>query len=163
MVGGNITPVAEANIYNDPEAADTVFNSGLPIKMIGLDVTHKVFLSDNDILKLSLMDNHTGKFLKKISNFYIDYYRETKNMDWCFFHDATAVIAFTNPELFNFKEGKVFVSKDNLTRGQTVIFEKDRMHETLIDNGRKNVYIANKVDSEMVIHNFLEVARNNML
>ena len=163
MAGGNITPVAEANIYNDPEAADTVFSSGLTIKMIGLDVTHKVFLSDNDILKLSLMNNHSGKFLKKISNFYINFYRDTKNMDGCFFHDATAVIAFTNPELFNFKEGKVFVSKDNLTRGQTVIFEKDRMHETLIDDGRKNVYIANKVESEMVILNFLEVARNNML
>ena len=163
MAGGNITPVAEANIYNDPEAADLVFNSGLKITMVGLDVTHKVFLSDSDILKLSLVANRTGKFLKKISNYYINFYRETKNMDGCFFHDATAVIAFTNPELFKFKEGKVFVSKDNLTRGQTVIFEKDRMHETLIDDGRKNVYIANKVDSEMVIHNFLEVARNNML
>ena len=91
MAGGNITPVAEANMYNDPEAADLVFNSGLPIKMIGLDVTHKVFLSDSDISKLSLMENHSGKFLKKISNFYINFYKETKNMDGCFFHDATAV------------------------------------------------------------------------
>lgn len=84
-------------------------------------------------------------------------------MDGCFFHDATAVIAFTNPELFNFKEGKVFVSKDNLTRGQTVIFEKDRMHETLVDNGRKDIYVADKVESEKVIFKFLEIAKNYMI
>ena len=54
LAGGNITPVAEANIYNDPEAAEIVFKSGLPIIMVGLDVTHKVFLSQIDIDKLSL-------------------------------------------------------------------------------------------------------------
>ena len=162
MAGGNITPVAEANIYNDPEAADTVFSSGLAIKMIGLDVTHKVFLSDNDVLKLSLMDNHSGKFLKKISNFYINFYRETKNMDGCFFHDATAVIAFTNPELFESKKGKVFVSKDDLTRGQTVVFDSHREHEILPADDRKNINIANNVNSEKVIFEFLEIAKNHM-
>ncbi|MFL2813812.1 MAG: nucleoside hydrolase [Candidatus Puniceispirillales bacterium] len=162
MAGGNITPVAEANIYNDPEAADTVFNSGVPITMVGLDVTHKVFLSDNNILKLSLMDNHSGKFLKKISNFYINFYRETKNMDGCFFHDATAVIAFTNPELFEFKNGKVFVSKDDLTRGQTVVFDRHRKHETLPADDRKNINIANDVNSEKIICEFLKIAKNHM-
>ena len=162
MAGGNITPVAEANIYNDPEAAETVFNSGLPIKMVGLDVTHKVFLSHNDISKLSLMDNHSGKFLKKISNFYINFYRETRNMDGCFFHDATAVIAFTNPELFEFKKGKVFVSKDDLTRGQTVVFDSHTEHETLPADDRKNINIANDVKSEKVICEFLEIAKNHM-
>ena len=162
MAGGNITPVAEANIYNDPEAADLVFNSGLKITMVGLDVTHKVFLSDNDISKLSLMDNHSGKFLKNISNFYINFYRKTKNMDGCFFHDATAVIAFTNPELFDFKKGKVFVSKDDLTRGQTVIFDSQREHETVPGDDRKNINIANNVNSEKVIFEFLEIAKNHM-
>jgi len=162
MAGGNITPVAEANIYNDPEAAETVFNSGLPIKMVGLDVTHKVFLSHNDISKLSLMDNHSGKFLKKISNFYINFYRETRNMDGCFFHDATSVIAFTNPELFEFKKGKVFVSKDDLTRGQTVVFDSHTEHETLPADDRKNINITIDVNSEKVIFEFLEIAKNHM-
>ena len=56
LAGGNITPVAEANIYNDPEAAEIVFKSGLPIIMVGLDVTHKVFLSQKDIDKLSSLN-----------------------------------------------------------------------------------------------------------
>ena len=162
MAGGNITPVAEANIYNDPEAADTVFNSGLPITMVGLDVTHKVFLSDSDISKLSLLGNHSGKFLKKISNFYINFYRETRNMDGCFFHDATSVIAFTNPELFEFKKGKVFVSKDDLTRGQTVVFDSHTEHETLPADDRKNINITIDVNSEKVIFEFLEIAKNHM-
>ena len=162
MVGGNITPVAEANIYNDPEAADIIFNSGLAITMVGLDVTHKVFLSDSDISKLSSIGNQSGKFLKNISNFYINFYRETRNMDGCFFHDATAVIAFTNPKLFDFKKGKVFISKDDLTRGQTVVFDSNREHEILPTDDRKNINIANNVNSEKVIFQFLEIAINHM-
>ena len=162
MAGGNITPVAEANMYNDPEAADIIFNSGLAITMVGLDVTHKVFLSDSDISKLSSIGNQSGKFLKNISNFYINFYRETRNMDGCFFHDATAVIAFTNPKLFEFKKGKVFVSKDDLTRGQTVVFDSHRVHETLPAGDRKNINIANDVNSEKVIFEFLEIANNHM-
>ena len=106
LAGGNITPVAEANIYNDPEAAEIVFKSGLPIIMVGLDVTHKVFLSQEDIDKLSSLNN-SGKFLKKISNTYMKFYKDTKNMDGCFFHDATAVIAMTNPEFFKYKVANI--------------------------------------------------------
>ena len=84
LSGGNITPVAEANIYNDPEAAEIVFKSGLPIIMVGLDVTHKVFLSQKDIDKLSSLNN-SGKFLEQISNIYIKFYKDTRNMDGCFF------------------------------------------------------------------------------
>ncbi len=76
--GGNISPVAEANIYNDPEAAEIVFKSGLPIIMVGLDVTHKVFLSQKDIDKLSSLNN-SGKFLEKISNIYIKFYKDSRN------------------------------------------------------------------------------------
>ena len=135
LAGGNITPVAEANIYNDPEAAEIVFKSGLPIIMVGLDVTHKVFLSQKDIDKLSSLNN-SGKFLEKISNIYIKFYKDTKNMDGCFFHDATAVIAMTNPEFFKYKNARVYVSKDNLTRGQTVVYLKDLKHETTINDNR---------------------------
>ena len=159
LAGGNITPVAEANIYNDPEAAEIVFKSGLPIIMVGLDVTHKVFLSQKDIDKLSSLNN-SGKFLEKISNIYIKFYKDTRNMDGCFFHDATAVIAMTNPEFFKYKNARVYVSKDNLTRGQTVVYLKDLKHETTINDDRDFVKVLYDVESKNVISEYLKVAEN---
>ena len=159
LAGGNITPVAEANIYNDPEAAEIVFKSGLPIIMVGLDVTHKVFLSQKDIDTLSSLNN-SGKFLEKISNIYIKFYKDTRNMDGCFFHDATAVIAMTNPEFFKYKNARVYVSKDNLTRGQTVVYLKDLKHETTINDDRDFVKVLYDVESKNVISEYLKVAEN---
>ena len=159
LAGGNITPVAEANIYNDPEAAEIVFKSGLPIVMVGLDVTHKVFLSQKDIDKLSLFNN-SGKFLKKISNIYMKFYKKTRNMDGCFFHDATAAIAMTNPEFFKYKNARVFVSLDNLTRGQTVVYLKDLKHETKTNDDRDFVKVLYDVESKNVISEYLKVAEN---
>ena len=159
LAGGNITPVAEANIYNDPEAAEIVFKSGLPIIMVGLDVTHKVFLSQKDIDKLSSLNN-SGKFLEKISNIYIKFYKDTRNMDGCFFHDATAVIAMTNPEFFKYKNARVYVSKDNLTRGQTVVYLKDLKHETKTNDDRDFVKVLYDVESKNVISEYLKVAEN---
>ena len=159
LAGGNITPVAEANIYNDPEAAEIVFKSGLPIIMVGLDVTHKVFLSQKDIDKLSSLNN-SGKFLKKISNIYMKFYKDTRNMDGCFFHDATAVIAMTNPEFFKYKVARVYVSQDNLTRGQTVVYLKDLKHETEINDNRGFVQVLYDVESKNVISEYLKVAEN---
>ncbi len=161
LAGGNITPVAEANIYNDPEAAEIVFKSGLPIIMVGLDVTHKVFLSQKDIDKLSSLNN-SGKFLKKISNIYMKFYKDTKDMDGCFFHDATAVIAMTNPEFFKYKVARVYVSQDNLTRGQTVVYLKDLKHEKEINDNRGFVQVLYDVESKKVISEYLKVAINYM-
>ena len=159
LAGGNITPVAEANIYNDPEAAEIVFKSGLPIVMVGLDVTHKVFLSQKDIDKLSSLNN-SGKFLKKISNIYMKFYKDTRNMDGCFFHDATAVIAMTNPEFFKHKDARVYVSQENLTRGQTVVYLKDLNHETEINDNRSFVQVLYEVESKNVISEYLKIAAN---
>ena len=159
LAGGNITPVAEANIYNDPEAAEIVFKSGLPIIMVGLDVTHKVFLSQKDIDKLSSLNN-SGKFLKKISNIYMKFYKDTRDMDGCFFHDATAVIAMTNLEFFKYKVARVYISQDNLTRGQTVIYLKDLKHETEINDKRGFVKVLYDVESKNVISEYLKIAEN---
>ena len=159
LAGGNITPVAEANIYNDPEAAEIVFKSGLPIIMVGLDVTHKVFLSQKDIDKLSSLNN-SGKFLKKISNIYMKFYKDTRNMNGCFFHDATAVIAMTNPEFFKYKVARVYVSQENLTRGQTVIYLKDLKHETEINDNRGFAQVLYDVESKNVVSEYLKIAAN---
>ena len=57
---GNITPSAEFNIYVDPHAANIVLKSGLPLVMMGLDVTHKVNVNDNIIERIK-SDLHPGQ------------------------------------------------------------------------------------------------------
>ena len=162
MAGGNISPVAEANIYNDPEAADIVFKSSWPVTMVGLDVTHKVFLSTDQLEYLSKIGNKSGKFLKDISNYYVKFYKEKKNMNGCFFHDATAVISMTNPELFEFKMGRVFVSQDELTRGQTVVYLDGINHKNSINDGRGEVKILSEVEGDQAISNFMDIAEKFM-
>ena len=66
---GNVTPLAEFNIYCDPEAAQIVFNSGLPITMIGLDVARSSSLTHETINELKSI-NETGKMLHQLFKHY---------------------------------------------------------------------------------------------
>ena len=71
---GNVNPAAEANILGDPDAADYVMEKGTRLKLISLDVTHRVEFTSNDMLKLRGKGKF-GTFIADISKFYIDYYR----------------------------------------------------------------------------------------
>ena len=90
------------------------------------------------------------------------FYKDTRNMDGCFFHDATAVIAMTNPKFFKYKVARVYVSQDNLTRGQTVVYLKDLKHEIAINDYRGFVQVLYDVESKKVISEYLKVAINYM-
>ncbi len=57
LVPGNATPAAEANIHNDPEAADLVFNAHWPVTMVGLDVTHTVNMTPDHLEQYAKADN----------------------------------------------------------------------------------------------------------
>ncbi len=71
---GNVNPAAEANILGDPDAADYVMEQGTKLKLISLDVTHRVEFTSNDMNKLRGKGKF-GTFIADISKFYIDYYR----------------------------------------------------------------------------------------
>lgn len=123
--GGNVTPCAEFNIYVDPEAAHIVFNSGVPIVMSGLDVTHKA----------QIMRKEIEKYRDKgvVHNFFaemIGFYIETSNalgFEGCTLHDPCAVAYILNPELFKGRDASVQVeTKGELTRGMTVVNFKDK-------------------------------------
>ena len=98
---GNWTPAAEFNIYVDPEAADIVFKSGIPITMCGLDVTHEAQIMDEDIERIRAIDNPIALCVAELLDFFIVYHRDPK---WGFtgapLHDPCTIAWLLKPELF---------------------------------------------------------------
>lgn len=104
FVPGNSTPVSEANFYGDPEAAALVFESQLPLTIVGLDVTQKTRLSKRHMAYLSqeIADDKQEilDFLKVALEPYFDFYAFSNKFDGeCAMHDPLAVIVAINPSL----------------------------------------------------------------
>ncbi|MFT4231472.1 MAG: nucleoside hydrolase [Leucobacter sp.] len=92
-VPGNVTPVAEANIHKDPEAAAAVFRAPWPIVMAGLDVTMEVILTERHRDRLAA-GGEAGRYLARIMQHYGEFYRDEVFGEWaCCMHDALAVAA----------------------------------------------------------------------
>lgn len=117
---GNVTPFAEANIYNDPDAAQIVLGSGAETVLVGLDVTDRTSVTKEDFAALAERSPKFGGFLAAISDFYIDIYLE-RGARGCSLHDPAAVIAALRPDLFRMEEGDVEVQLEGERLGQTVL------------------------------------------
>lgn len=98
--GGNVTPHAEANIWQDPHAAERVFAAAWPLTLVGLDVTERITCTAADLAPMVVASPNTGGFLAKAAEFYFDFHRETAGIEGCHLHDPAAVIAAHAPELF---------------------------------------------------------------
>ena len=121
LSGGNITPAAEFNIYVDPEAARIVFQSGIPLKMVGLDITRKTSLTDEHYNILQAAQNPVSQAAAKIARNAIDHTRSQGFTVGPNMHDSLAVAAFINPALVKWKDYYVDVeTTGELTAGQTL-------------------------------------------
>tara|TARA_B110000438_G_scaffold255148_1_gene261781 strand:- start:180 stop:1121 length:942 start_codon:yes stop_codon:yes gene_type:complete len=121
MCLGNITPVAEFNIYVDPHAANIVLNSGIKIIMFGLDVTHKVNVNDKIISDIKNNGNKSSIFFADLMNFYSKTHREVFEIDESPLHDPCVIGYLIDENLFSGKFVNVQVEENSLlTRGNTV-------------------------------------------
>jgi inosine-uridine nucleoside N-ribohydrolase len=123
---GNVSPVAEANIWNDPHAADLVFTAGWKLTMVGLDVTHQVILPVTLFAQIAKHHKHVAMdtllhAVKFYADFYSDLYPHVAKIHGCFGHDVLAFIYLTNPELFTLESGRMRVAIDGLAQGQTIL------------------------------------------
>ena len=119
---GNITPVAEFNIYVDPHAADVVLHSDIPLIMMGLDVTHKVMVNDEIIEDIKKNGNKSSYFFADLMNFYSKFHRKLYEIDESPLHDPCVIAYLIDPSLFVGKFVNVEVEKESeLTRGQTIV------------------------------------------
>jgi inosine-uridine nucleoside N-ribohydrolase len=118
---GNITPAAEFNIYVDPEAARIVFQSGIPITMVGLDVTRKTSLTDEHVRTLEAARTPVSQAAARIGRNAIDHTRAQGFLVGPNMHDSLAVAAFLDPSLLTFDDYYVDVeTMGELTAGETL-------------------------------------------
>ena len=119
LVPGNATPVAEANINNDPEAADLVFGAPWSVTMVGLDVTHQVNLSGAALGRIASTPTPTAQLLRQAVPLYRSFFETTNQIDGIFVHDPTAVALLLDPDAFVTNDWALRVETESFSRGKT--------------------------------------------
>jgi purine nucleosidase len=121
---GNVSPVAEANVWNDPQAADLVFTAGWDLTMVGLDVTHRVVIGSSFFQRLAQHHQHIATdTLRHAAMFYSDFYCGIRPEigHGCFGHDVLAFVWLVAPELFGTQSGRIRVAVGGVGNGQTMM------------------------------------------
>jgi inosine-uridine nucleoside N-ribohydrolase len=131
---GNTTVSAEFNIYADPEAADIVFRSGVPITMIGLDVTHQALLDRDSVATLRSLGRTSATIAAELTEYALDRNKQWTGATTTAIHDAVAIAHLAIADLVDVAAYHVAVdTTDGPARGRTVC---DGMPHRLARDGR---------------------------
>jgi purine nucleosidase/pyrimidine-specific ribonucleoside hydrolase len=138
---GNMAPLAEFNILADPEAADVVFRSGLPITMCGLDVTHQALATPEVLGRIAEIGTPLAGVCHDLLTYFSDAYRTYFGFESPPVHDPVAVAAVVDPTLVAVRPLNVEIElTGTYTRGATVV-------DVARVTGRKaNVMVATGLD-----------------
>lgn len=118
---GNISPAAEFNIFVDPEAADVVFNSGIPLVVASLDVSHKALCTPARLEAFKTIGNKAGQAVFEMLSFSERFDLNKYGWDGAPLHDPLVTAYLINPDLFTGKLINVSIeTQSELTRGMTV-------------------------------------------
>jgi inosine-uridine nucleoside N-ribohydrolase len=147
---GNVTPAAEFNAFVDPEAAAAVFAGGIPLMMIGLDVTHKALFTREHAERLRSA-GRVGRVVAELSDFFQLFHEQRYGMKGSPVHDAMAVAAVIDPTLVGTLPCYVGVeTASELCDGRTVV---DRWHVT---DEPANADVGIDVDAERFLELLVE-------
>jgi purine nucleosidase len=155
---GNVTPAAEFNIFCDPAAAQTVFRSAMTKTLVPLDVTTQVVQTFDFLDQIPDDSSRAGAFLRKTLPYMYRSHRQHLGEEGIHLHDAVALVAATDRELFELKQmhGDVETSGE-LTRGATV-FDRRRLPQS-----RPNIEVAVNADAaavtDCILRGLTEAAR----
>lgn len=149
-VPGNVSPWSEANISQDPDAANDVFRSGIPATMVGLDVTLQTLLTYKETQQWRDLDTPAGRFLADVTDFYIKAYETTApGLGGCGLHDPLAVGVAVDPTLVTTLPINMQVDVEGATRGRT-IGNGDRLNDP-----QKTMQVAVGVDVQRFLSEFM--------
>ncbi|MEA9992863.1 nucleoside hydrolase [Pseudomonas sp. 10B1] len=141
--GGNITPVAEFNMFADPHAAQIVLASGVKLTYIPLDVTHKILTSELRLKQIEALNNQAGKLVGDILNEYVKADMVHYGLPGGPVHDASVIAYLLKPELFSGKQVNLTIdSREGITFGQTVVDWYDTLKQD------KNVFWVENGDAQ---------------
>ena len=147
---GNMTPAAEFNIWADPEAAQRVFHAGVPVTMVGLDVTHRALLTPEWGERFRVA-GRVGAFVADLVEFFKRYHARTYGWDGAPIHDAVALAQAFRPGVVATEHVNVEVELESeLCRGRTVV---DRWHRT---ERPPNADVAVDIDGDAFLELLLE-------
>lgn len=121
MTPGNTTPSAEFNIYVDPHAAHVVFESGRPLVMLPLDVTHKALTTPERLAAIGAIGSPVGKAVHGMLAFYDRFDMDRYGMPGGPLHDPCVIAYLLKPDLFAGRHINVKIEiRSELTMGRTV-------------------------------------------
>jgi purine nucleosidase/pyrimidine-specific ribonucleoside hydrolase len=119
---GNVTPYAEFNVHVDPEAADIVMSSGVPVTMCGLNVTHQALATPDVLARIAALDTPLARICVDLLTFFADSYRRVFGFAAPPLHDPVAVARVIDPAIVTTVPANVAVELAGThTRGATVV------------------------------------------
>jgi purine nucleosidase/pyrimidine-specific ribonucleoside hydrolase len=138
---GNWRPLAEFNIWVDPEAAHVVFTSGRPVTMCGLDVTHQALATDDVLARLGAIGSPLAALVVDLLGFFADRYKKLWGFPAAPVHDPVAVARVIDPAIVGCVDAHVAIELAGThTRGATVV---DRFGVT---GQEPNAQVATELD-----------------
>jgi purine nucleosidase len=163
--GGNVNAAAEANIYNDPEAAQIVFQAGWPLTMVGLDVGDKTLLGKRELDALATTHGPVNDFIYGVAKYLVDLSAKFGSPGTPMY-DPLAVGVAIDPTLVKAPAMHVEVeSRGEFTRGETVanrrgavernVLHGDRYVIEGIDEVKPNAKVCTEVDADRFLKMFV--------
>ena len=168
--GGNVNASAEANIYNDPEAAQIVFRAGWPLTMVGLDVGDKTLLSAKYLEQLGQTHGPVNDFIYAVAHYLIDLSAQF-GFDGTPMYDPLAVGVAIDATLVKAPAMHVDVeTRGEFTRGETVanrhgavernVLHGDRYVIEGVDKVEPNAKVCVEVDADRFLQLFVSRIRS---
>lgn len=157
---GNISPVAEANIYHDPHAAEIVFGAPWKVTMVGLDITTKIVMTPDYFTKLYSARNAAVQFLERIQPCYQEFHEQVYGLRGSIHtHDPAVTAYILAPELFTCEQMPVYVVTEGLCMGKTIADKHRQFQRRIPGSGsfaiapahRPDVNITLRADEEGVL------------
>jgi purine nucleosidase len=146
FVKGNVTPYSEANVITDPEAAECVFSSGLPVTVVGLDVTMQTLLPNAVLADWRALGTDVSNFFAEMTSFYMQAYETFHpGIGGCALHDPLAVGVVIDPS---------FVKRENWN--VKVVLKGEEVGRTIAHSeGEPKIQVCTQVEADNFLNHFL--------